>query len=391
MKRVKEKSEVRRADFAQTIYRVRKERKMTQKQVAEIVGVTNRTISKWEKGETVPDLETVKRLCKDLSISPSAIIKSERKFKDYKYAITYNIKKVFKFLLRNIFLIGFIVVFILLLIYFINNYNTIEIYNITYSDDNVTFENGYFFKTKAINMLTINNIKLNKIKYEPSSVKVELYTYLNGDKYIFYEGDSLNNILIEENKSYIDLLTNDVIKNIKNNLYIKIETIDEDNNSYSYENKLVLKERANNNKLSYVDYFEEPDNEIKDLDKENPFLMSKTNNRSNKLESLGYSYDKETDTYTKVDSDGGVIEYSPKANMLKKEMIKNDLRYLLRYINGQKLISYKVSNVVNDEIIMDVKYYVDAKVTKCIKGKCKNFNGEIDYILSIYEQITKVS
>ena len=49
-------------DFANTIYKIRTERGITQQGLADLIGVSNRTISKWEQGTTVPDLETIKKL-----------------------------------------------------------------------------------------------------------------------------------------------------------------------------------------------------------------------------------------------------------------------------------------------------------------------------------------
>ncbi len=94
---------------------------------------------------------------------------------------------------------------------------------------------------------------------------------MNGDKHVIYESDTLNNIYIEESKSYSDLLTKDVIENIKNNLYIKIYTTDIDNNNYSYESKLILKQKLNNNKLCYKEYIKEQNKKIEDLGLKNPF------------------------------------------------------------------------------------------------------------------------
>ena len=255
--------------------------------------------------------------------------------------------KFLNYILKNIFLIGFIVVFILLLAYFINNYNTIRIYNLTYESENITFEDGYFFKTKVLNIITINNINLEKINYEPTSTKIELYTYLNGDKHVIYESDTLNNIYIEESKSYSDLLTKDVIENIKNNLYIKIYTTDIDNNNYSYESKLILKQKLNNNKLCYKEYIKEQNKKIEDLGLQNPFLVLKENkynndnttpvvesdNSINKLEGLGFTYDEGTETYTKIDEDGGVIEYKQSSKVIKKEKLDNGLKYTTTKFN----------------------------------------------------------
>lgn len=403
MKRTNKTTEVKCTDFANTIYNIRKERNITQKELADLIGVSDRTISKWENGSTVPDLETIKKLCNELGISPDSIVKSEKNYKDRLQDFKRMVGKFLNYILKNIFLIGFIVVFILLLAYFINNYNTIRIYNLTYESENITFEDGYFFKTKVLNIITINNINLEKINYEPTSIKIELYTYLNGDKHVIYESNSLNNIYIEESKSYSDLLTKDVIENIKNNLYIKIYTTDIDNNNYSYESKLILKQKLNNNKLCYKEYIKEQNKKIKDLGLQNPFLVLKENyynmdstkpvvesdNSINKLESLDFSYDGNTETYTKVDDDGGIIEYKPSSRIIKKERLDNDLKVTTRYVIDRKIVNYNISRK-NNEIICDLQYLLQPDITLYITGKCKNHKSEIDYIIRIYNEIIKV-
>ena len=403
MKRTNKTTEVKCTDFANTIYNIRKERNITQKELADLIGVSDRTISKWENGSTVPDLETIKKLCNELGISPDSIVKSEKNYKDRLQDFKRMVGKFLNYILKNIFLIGFIVVFILLLAYFINNYNTIRIYNLTYESENITFEDGYFFKTKVLNIITINNINLEKINYEPTSTKIELYTYLNGDKHIIYESDTLNNIYIEESKSYSDLLTKDVIENIKNNLYIKIYTTDIDNNNYSYESKLILKQKLNNNKLCYKEYIKEQNKKIEDLGLQNPFLVLKENgynmdstkpvvesdNSINKLESLGFTYDGNTETYTKVDNDGGVIEYKTSSKIISKELITNGYRHSIRYSVKRNVISYKIIDKDN-LLIMDLIYYVDLQTLKCSINNCKSYHKEIDYILSVYNEIMSV-
>lgn len=403
MKRTNKTTEAKCTDFANTIYNIRKERDITQKELADLIGVSDRTISKWENGSTVPDLETIKKLCNELGISPDSIVKSEKNYKDRLQDFKRMVGKFLNYILKNIFLIGFIVVFILLLAYFINNYNTIRIYNLTYESKNITFKDGYFFKTKVLNIITINNINLEKINYEPTSTKIELYTYLNGDKHVIYESDTLNNIYIEESKSYSDLLTKDVIENIKNNLYIKIYTTDIDNNNYSYESKLILKQKLNNNKLCYNEYIKEQNKKIEDLGLQNPFLVLKENgynmdstkpvvesdNSINKLESLGFTYDDKAKTYTKVDNDGGIIEYKPSSRIIKKERLDNDLKVTTRYVIDRNTVTFLVSED-KDKIIYKVQYFLQSRTYSCLKGTCKNNKKEIDYIISVYNEIMDI-
>lgn len=403
MKRTNKTTEVKCTDFANTIYNIRKERDITQKELADLIGVSDRTISKWENGSTVPDLETIKKICKELKISPDSIVKSEKNYKDILQNLKRKLGHILNYILNHIFLIGFIVTFILLLAYFINNYNTIRIYNLTYESENITFDDGYFFKTKVLNIITINNINLEKINYEPTSIKLELYTYLNGDKHVIFESNSLDNIYIEESKSYTDLLKKDVIENIKNNLYIKIYTTDIYNNNYSYESKLILKQKLNNNKLCYKEYIKEQNKGIEDLGLQNPFLALKendynedstkqvveNNNSINKLESLGFTYDEGTETYNKIDEDGGIIEYKPSSRIIKKERLDNGLKYTTRYVVDRNTVTFLVSED-KGKIIYNVQYFLQSKTYSCVTETCKNNKKEIDYILSVYNEIMSV-
>lgn len=47
----------------------RKEKNLTQEQLAKRLGVSNKTISKWENGKCMPDYSVVKVLCEELEIT----------------------------------------------------------------------------------------------------------------------------------------------------------------------------------------------------------------------------------------------------------------------------------------------------------------------------------
>lgn len=398
MKKIEETKEtVKSTEFATTIYRIRQERKLTQKEIGDIIGVSDRTISKWENGTTVPDLCQIRNICKKLEISPSLLIKSEKKLSDNITNLRRKIGKILNYILHNIFLITFILVFILLLLYFINNYNSIKIYDLKYNSENISFENGYLFKTKVTNILIINDIKINKIKYNPIDTKVKLYTLVNGDKKIIYTSENLNNIYIEENKSGADLLSKDVIESIKQNLYLLIETKDENNNEYNYECQITFKEKYNNNKLLYKSYIKNNsvdtlgfpfDNliESKEINNKSTKVMSKNNNNANKLASLGYEYDKENDVYFNVDKNNK-IEYQVQTEKLvveKKE--KNNSKNIIYYKNT-KLINLTISNN-KSELLVNLKYNVPLNKMECYKGNCENYRGDINRNLKINREIS---
>lgn len=60
------------------IARIRKEKGLTQKELADRIGVTNATISKWETGKGFPDISLLEPLANALDITISEIIAGEK-------------------------------------------------------------------------------------------------------------------------------------------------------------------------------------------------------------------------------------------------------------------------------------------------------------------------
>ena len=55
----------------------RKEKNWTQEQLAEKLGVSNKTVSKWETGKCMPDYAVVKGLCEALEITVAELMDGE--------------------------------------------------------------------------------------------------------------------------------------------------------------------------------------------------------------------------------------------------------------------------------------------------------------------------
>ena len=393
------KETVKSTEFATTIYRIRQERKLTQKEIGDIIGVSDRTISKWENGTTVPDLCQIRNICKKLEISPSLLIKSEKKFSDDMSDLKRRLGKIFNYILHNIFLITFVLIFILLLLYFINNYNSIKIYDLKYDSENIKIKHGHFFQTKTVNILTIENISINKIKYNPIEINLELYTFVNGDKKLLYKADNLNNIYFEENKSGSDLLSKDIIDNIKRSLYLTIETKDENDNSYTYDCKIIFKEKYNNNKLLYKEYIKNNsvdtmnlpfDNltDSQEINNKSTKVMSKSIDSANKLASLGYEYNNENDVYFKVD-ENTKIEYQVNIGKLTIKKFERKSLKNISYYSSSKLITLTSLNN-KSELITNLKYDVPLNKMYCYKSNCENYRSDINYILKVYREISKI-
>lgn len=64
--------------FGKFISEIRKERGMTQAELAERLNVTNKAVSKWERGVGFPDIKLLEPLAEALEVSIVEIMKSER-------------------------------------------------------------------------------------------------------------------------------------------------------------------------------------------------------------------------------------------------------------------------------------------------------------------------
>lgn len=55
----------------------RRQKNLTQEQLAEKLGVSNKTISKWETGKCMPDYAIVKSLCEELEVTVAELLDGE--------------------------------------------------------------------------------------------------------------------------------------------------------------------------------------------------------------------------------------------------------------------------------------------------------------------------
>ena len=85
--------------LGQTISEIRKERKMTQEEFAQIFHVTRQTVSNWENEKNYPDLETLISMSDEFNISLDAMLKEDKQMaeklnKEIKFSQTFKRKVV---------------------------------------------------------------------------------------------------------------------------------------------------------------------------------------------------------------------------------------------------------------------------------------------------------
>lgn len=101
------------------IAKCRKNKNMTQQELADKLGITDRAISHWENGRSIPDASLYKRLCKELDISIEELINGEKdnsnKAKEKAIITTIKekdkVKKKSKIILISLFIIFILIIF----------------------------------------------------------------------------------------------------------------------------------------------------------------------------------------------------------------------------------------------------------------------------------------
>ena len=103
----------------------RKEKGLTQEELAEKLGVTNKAVSKWETGRGMPDLSMFKLLCDNLDITYNELLNGERIDEinsSYEQTIERTINYTDKQLRKQNFIIDILYILVIALLIFIFSY-----------------------------------------------------------------------------------------------------------------------------------------------------------------------------------------------------------------------------------------------------------------------------
>ena len=409
------KTKLNKENFAKFLKDLRKANGLTQQKLADKLGVSNRTISKWENEGTIPDYYVIKNICRKFHISPNSIVLENKNFIDYFYSFLSIVKGLFRIVLKNFLKIIFVIAFVLLLIYFLNNYNTVKIYTLTFDSEDITFKNGMFINNKGINTLFINEINISDSSFETDNLYLELYVIVNGDKNVIYEDSTLDDIFIQELNSYPKELRNDIISAMKKTLYLDITVNDNNGKTKKYKCRINLVKDFENNKWTYSTYKVNTtynydyqlflsenlidDNDLacepiyknlfnddyqNDKNETNSTYAINESGEGNKLESLGYKFDEKENLYIKEENER-IITYSDEFEYLIISQQLNELDLKISYYINKDRIDFNL--YINSIRTVNFKYYPNIFYLDCVEGNCKDYLNEIDYILREYNDI----
>ena len=229
------------------IRELRTEKKLSQYQLADRIPISRQAVSKWERGQTIPDSSTLIRLSEIFDVTINELLKGERldnnSIKELEVTtlsiVDDSNRKSRK--IRKILVTSTITIILLLLsfltYYFVNSYNTIKVYTVSSDSDNFLIYDGIFITTKQKTYLKLGKImpkqdmNINNIKvyYKKGKEKKKIFENKDADSIIIdqygYEGyfpeEDLNYIT---KNSYVEILYNEseieIIKLVYNRDFI---------------------------------------------------------------------------------------------------------------------------------------------------------------------------
>ena len=316
------------------VKKIRESLNLKQEEVAEKINIDRSTLSKYERDELNLPIDIIKSLSEIYNVPVSNIIYA----KDLKeaekedvieklYDDKYKISKKFKSFRRISILLTIILIFIFFVYYFVNTYNSLKVYSIRTDSSNIIIDNGILVQSRKKIILNIGYIN------SPDEISnIELFYYLDGEKKILCTTSDVNNIYIIDNSRYEEYFTFSRIKDILNNLYIKVNN--DDNNII----KLVINKNFTNDELLFSNDIDESINtsniEHKDSDKtERTIIIS--NNKYLVIESADSIIVEGEEEMWDYNKTSMILNYvSGKESLIYNKKINS---YLSEYKNDEKV------------------------------------------------------
>lgn len=229
---------------------LRKKRNLTQEQLGEKICVSGKTISKWERGVSLPDVLIVTKICDVLGVSVEELLLD----KQLVSGNVQNFDKKFSFndflgKRNNFIILLFILIFVLLLLF--NHYNCLRVFTISSNTENFIV-NGYTILNHKKNILIINNIecliesseKYNKIKITKIEIEIDKVNKIT----LYYNNIKINNetLALNDNINDVAIYVEDFKYNYLLNgniekICLKIEYINKNKQKLLLEIPLIAK------------------------------------------------------------------------------------------------------------------------------------------------------
>lgn len=369
------------------ISKKRKEQKLTQKELADKLNISEKTISKWETGNGLPEVSNMQPLCNILNISVNELLNGKENPKEDKTVeyIEYKDKKIKRIFLYTVLVIIFIASFIIIDLfikyknYYQANHNQSKVYRLVGESENFEYNNLYVITLPRKIIMMTGDISSKNNDLIPRE-SIHGYSLKSEDELILEfksdEPSTLQTQVFEENKDYNEIFTEEKINNISN--WSIIIFYKKDGNIEQEEIKLEVIDENKSDISDYTDVAIKDDENDEDYPSDD-LIDCKKMDLINKLIEKGFAKPVDScSTYINLE-DGTSLDveaYEDRVSYLYNNLI-------LDYYYGKKDHNIIVSGDTNG-LLWQYKYNYKTHVQKCVRGKCPKTDKEaIDKLIEV--------
>ena len=249
---------------------LRKSKGLTQEQLGEIIGVSNKTISKWETGINIPDTYFLFALSKEFDVSVQDILNGEKIYNimDNNSMVVKAINfysTVFKRKITRIsILLVIFVIIIFSIVFTINNFNQNKVFElkmdsnseisgflVTNPKESIIFIDKLYINNEyegTENELLISNYNLSIVDKDTDAI---LYSEENSFRQSYYFSQFIKNVSFSFVISKKELTDLDLDLDSFNNIYLRIIYYDVNNKEYEIKTNLNIINHYSNTKAIY--------------------------------------------------------------------------------------------------------------------------------------------
>jgi len=221
--------------IGKTILKLRKENNLTQKEFADLFGVTYQAVSKWETGKNIPDIAVLKAISEKFHIDLSELIEGK--------------EKVSKRGNNRLFIALIIVIVLIIIGLFFFRKNDFEFKQIgtTCSSFKLTGNMAYNKNKTAIHISNINYCgKKDDTKYQ--KIMCNLYEDYDGDKHLVEKCLAKKDVTIENYLKDVNISVDNYKSMCKkfdsSSLFLEIITFDDKSDETIYKIPLSIEDNC---------------------------------------------------------------------------------------------------------------------------------------------------
>lgn len=338
------------------ILQLRQEKNLSQSDLANLIPVTRQAVSRWEKGQSIPDSSTLLIISKIFDVSINELLNGERFKKEEpkkleKIALDMIDKnnsqsKKFKRVVLFMVLIILLLPFSFLAYYFINSYNSITVYKIEGENKKFTMQNGIFISTKQKTYFRLGKLIYNN-NIEVKNVRL-YYKIGNKEKTIFEDSDA--DILITDYYGYNEFFPYKDINNIVKKLYLEI--------NYNNNKVEILKLKVKKDFANDIFFYHKKAVNGQNSTKIEPVIKNESSEMSHIISNMREKGNKVDETYVidkKAQKKDILLTYFENSEEIILDVIENSCTETWNYMFDKEYIlvysKYKNEKLIRREYI----------------------------------------